>query len=216
MSRYTINARFVANFEWPGTPTPNWKRKRGTFKVTPGRTQADLQRELGHLRAKNVTIHLDCDPGEIRKDGYPRSNARVRGPGVIVSFDLPDGTQLSYPCDTYTHWDDNLRAITLALAALRAVDRYGVTKRGEQYQGWAKLPPAGGSSSTMTANAAAQIIAELADYRADLILGDRIHASTAIRRAAMKTHPDTGGTDEQFHRWKAASTVLNAHHGGAR
>jgi hypothetical protein len=36
----------------------------------------------------------------------------------------------------------NARAIALGLEALRKVDRYRITKRGEQYTGWSALPPA--------------------------------------------------------------------------
>ena len=48
---------------------------------------------------------------------------------------------MSYPCDKYSNWQANLRAIALSLEALRAEDRYGVTRRAEQYKGWAKLLP---------------------------------------------------------------------------
>lgn len=46
---------------------------------------------------------------------------------------MPRRGHLSYPCDTFTTLQDNLRVIALALEALRMVDRYGVTRRGEQY-----------------------------------------------------------------------------------
>ena len=65
---------------------------------------------------------------------------RPFGPGVVVSYDLPNGS-LSFPLRYVLTFDENLRAIGLSLQALRAVDRYGVTKRGEQFTGWKRLPP---------------------------------------------------------------------------
>ncbi len=41
-------------------------------------------------------------------------------------------------------WQADVGAIALALTALRAVDRYGVSRRGEQYTGWRALPATSG------------------------------------------------------------------------
>src|SRR5205807_9216809 len=100
-----------------------------------------LQHDLHLLDAvEPVVLEAGYLPHEIRMDGLPRRGARPSDPAVIVSFDSRVGP-LRYGCDTFSTHDDNLRAIALALEALRAVDRYGVTKRGEQYQGWSALPP---------------------------------------------------------------------------
>lgn len=37
-------------------------------------------------------------------------------------------------------WQANIRAIAKTLEHLRDLDRWGVTKRGEQYTGWKALP----------------------------------------------------------------------------
>jgi hypothetical protein len=44
-----------------------------------------------------------------------------------------------FACDRFTGWEDNLRAITKTLDALRAVDRYEVVQDGEQYSGFKQL-----------------------------------------------------------------------------
>ena len=81
-------------------------------------------------------LQVDISERYIRTDGLPYANARYgTNPGVIVSFDSRHGP-LRYATDAFTEWQDNLRAIALSLEALRAVDRYGVTRRGEQYTGW--------------------------------------------------------------------------------
>src|SRR5579863_10251967 len=54
------------------------------------------------------------------------AGAKLRTQGIILTFNSKHGP-LSYPCDKYSNWQANLRAIALSLEALRAVDRYGVT-----------------------------------------------------------------------------------------
>ena len=41
--------------------------------------------------------------------------------------------------DQYDHWHANLRGIVLSMEALRGVDRWGATKRKQQYAGFQKL-----------------------------------------------------------------------------
>jgi hypothetical protein len=77
-------------------------------------------------------LQVDLAERDIRVDGLPRSNARYGShPGAIVSFDSRRGP-LRYATDEFTEWKANLRAVALSLKALRDVDRYGVSKRGEQ------------------------------------------------------------------------------------
>ena len=133
-----MDFRFVALEQWPGERT----RFAGasSFRADHSQTLRLLDRELSYLRARNVVIQADCDRSQIRMDGMLYAGAKLRTAGIVLSFDSKHGP-LSYPCDKYSNWQANLRAIALSLEALRAVDRYGVTRRAEQYKGWAKLPP---------------------------------------------------------------------------
>jgi hypothetical protein len=136
--------------QWPGELTRH--RQRSKFKAGLRDTLTTLNSELYHLtetrsQRESVEMLIAIPPGDQwRLDGRPRANATPEHPGVIVSLDSKFG-HLSYPCDTFTTWQDNLRAVALALEALRKVDRYGVTKRGEQYRGFlaieATAAPAG-------------------------------------------------------------------------
>jgi hypothetical protein len=199
-----VEYQFRPLSSWPGTRTR--ERRRATFKAGYARTLVDLERELLHLGARTAVVEAECGEEDIRQDGRIRSNARMRGPGIIVSFQSRHGP-LRYPCDTYTDWTDNLRAIVLAMEALRAVDRYGVTKRGEQYTGWKQLPggePAG--PEWETAEAAARFICVTAwgpsrigpDYIESMIdpAGHKYELDIAYRAAAKKAHPDAGGSNE--------------------
>jgi hypothetical protein len=107
-----IDARFVPIEKWPGEPKKSWQRKQGHFRAKYSDTLNLLEKELDHLRAKNITVEAYFNRGQIRNDGLPFSKASPSLPGVIVSFTGKNG-ELSFPCDTYNKWEDNLRAIAL-------------------------------------------------------------------------------------------------------
>lgn len=217
MSWYDVDARFRPISNWPGPQTE--QRERSRFDSPWSKTLRLLARELDHIVEPGTTavMEMAIDESQIRLDGYPYANAKPRHPGVILSIESRWGP-LRYPCDTFDDWQDNVRAIALALEALRKVDRYGVTKRGEQYAGWKALPPAGGSTVTMTAEDAARTIARSAGAVSDAwekMLASPDLARRLYLRAAKLTHPDTGGLPGAFERLQEAKTVLDAHHGAA-
>lgn len=206
----TLNATFRPIHRWPQAETRN--RRPSRFRASWGDTLELLKRELAHLHARNVVIQLDVSEQDIRLDGYPRANARTRSPRVILSFETPDGA-FSYPCDTWTDWQDNVRAIALTLEHLRAINRYGVTKHREQYRGWKALPGAGEASTTTTAEAAARFVARFCDVSAQELLDHPGRAADAYRAAAKRLHPDAGGSTEDFQRLQEAKRILDEHHG---
>lgn len=190
--------------EWPGALTRN--RVRSNFSSTQSATMGVLRRELEQLRAKDVLLQIAIPREAFRLDGYPRSTAKPEHPGLILTMQSEYGP-LSYPCDTFTTWQDNLRAIALALEALRKVDRYGVTKRGEQYRGFLAIEGARAMPSGFTtADEAVGFIQKLlnaAEWTTNP--GD---ISFQIRQAKRLTHPDTGGNAETFQRVTLAEQYL--------
>jgi len=180
-----------------------------------------LERELGQLEAENVVLQMAVTDAEIRVDGWIRANARPQHPGVILTFESVHGP-LSYAVETFTDWQANVRGIALALEALRKVDRYGVTKSGEQYKGWKALPAKAGT--TMSARAAANVIVDLSpgwvgefrDYSVDQVLTVRTAFKHCYRAAAKASHPDAGGSPERFQLLQQAKAVLDAHHGNGK
>lgn len=212
-----IGWRVVPIQRWPGEQTRSRKHDRFGARgrgVNWSATTDLLARELRHLGARSVVLQMAVTDAEVRNDGWIRANATPAHPGVILTFESRHGP-LSYPCDTFRDWQANVRAIALALEALRTVDRYGVTRRGEQYTGWKQLPPGGGSTPTMTVEVAAEVLAfEAGHDEAGELLRDPELARWCFREAAKGTHPDVeGGSVEAFQRVHAAKQVLDRYHG---
>ena len=65
---------------------------------------------------------------------------------VAIQAALDPAKRLVYATDCCDFWQHNLRSIALGLEALRAVDRYGISRRGEQYAGFRAALTAGGNA----------------------------------------------------------------------
>jgi hypothetical protein len=192
--------------DWAGQATPAAARKQATFKATYPATLGLLVREAEKLGAHELVLQVDIAERYIRTDGLPYANAKYgSNPGVIVSFDSAHGP-LRYATDAYTEWQDNLRAIALALKALRDVDRYGVSKRGEQYTGWKALP-SGSAPVFASADEAHRWM-----YAKVLQAGSRnpppLTARGMYRVLAKQFHPDAGGSAEDWDRLNVARQLL--------
>lgn len=198
----SLRIQFSAIQTWPGEKTPRLQRKNSPFKATWPRTIELLEAELSHLRAANIVIEADCDMSQIRLDGLFRADAKLNGPCVIVSFDSPKGN-FRFPCDRFGHWQANVRAIALSLEALRSVDRYGVTRRAEQYTGWAALPDLTDAESKLK-RAAEWLYQQAIKFEfpagvtASMILRDNVSRAAVYRFLAVRLHPDRSGDDQCF------------------
>lgn len=191
--------------DWAGPSTPG-QRKTAQFRATYPATLDLLFREVAQLYGKHLVIQADIRERDIRTDGLPRANARFgEHPGVIITFDSVHGP-LRYATDVFTDWQDNLRAIALALEALRAVDRYGVSKTGQQYTGWRALE-AGTAPAFASADAALRWMREQLPDSVATGLGNGA-AGSMYRQLARRLHPDAGGDPDDWERLDAARRVL--------
>lgn len=209
----------------PVTPASQ-RRNADTFRALWDPTLALLERECEYLGASLVVVEVDItDPRAFRRDGLIRADARVNFPGVIVSFESKHGP-LQYATDAYerwvgggrglTSWQANVRAVALSLQALRAVDRYGVTHTGEQYQGWTAIAA---RPSVMTREQAAEFIAYWAEPDdeakratavAAMLRSPELFVPQLHRRAAKRAHPDVTGDDgDTMARLNQARDIIN-------
>lgn len=188
---------------WPGELTS--RRSASPFSATWSSTLQLLTRELREVSATARVLQVAIPESDFRIDGYPRANARQQHPGVIVSFTTRKAGPLSFPCDRFHHWQDNVRAIALAMEALRKVDRYGITRNAEQYQGWKAIGSGRAIGGGMTDDEALGVILAAAE------MPDNARASLAelLRAARGNAHPDRHhGNREAWDRVEAAALVL--------
>lgn len=217
-----MNLTFRPIDHWPGELRADHDRKGSPFKASYNDTLRLLDDELRHLDGRNVVLQLAIEEAGFRLDGAVRAGVRPAHPGVILAFDSKYGA-LKYATDVYEvrwgsaeGWHANLRAIALSLEDLRAVDRRGVTRRGEQYTGWKALPAgmAMGAGAALPdfdslEEAAAFLVkhGEL-DAEPDDLLGEPGLVALAYRRAARTLHPDAGGDQELFARLGEARRMV--------
>lgn len=170
------------------------------FTATWGDTVTLLVNELRHLEGQNVAVELGLRERDIRLDGMPRSDARTDRDAVRVSFDSKWGP-LQYETGEFTDryytgqvgWQANIRAVALAMEALRKVDRYGVSKRGEQYRGWRQLMPSSDPADPIVTIDQARAV---------------LDGYGSVTQAVKRTHPDTGGDPDAFRRVQKAREIL--------
>jgi hypothetical protein len=206
-----INVRFVP-LDLAAFPGGARKTRRAStvFSSKYQRTLDRLTHELNLLKAIDVIIQAGYARTDIRNDGWPRSQAKPAHPAVVLSFRSREASQeYSFPCDTFSSFEHNLHAIAFTLEALRAVNRYGVTRGHEQYKGFAQIeaPP---DPSRWTVEAAA---AWLQPYTPGFpILHSADNYRNAYRAAARRLHPDVSANTPDWGRLQEAKRLLDAHY----
>lgn len=200
-----MNVTFRPIDTWPGELTPASRRQPSPFKLGLPESEKLLRYEVGRLGGALLVVQLAIREMDLKVDGRPKIRAEYEHPGVIVSFESRYGP-LRYATDAFDSWPANLRAVALGLEALRKVDRYGISKRGEQYTGWRALESGGGGISTK--QQAERFILNKLGVPGDFPLTNPDHVRTAYRRLAKTMHPDAGGDPEQFKKLQRARDLL--------
>lgn len=207
--------------QWPGELHKPKHRRANPFNSPWGKTLNLLEREIRFLDGRNIIFQAAVRESDVRLDGGIKANARpAEHPGVIITFDSKHGP-LSYHTDLYVDFQANVRAIALALEALRAVDRYAVNKQGSQYSGYKRLPAAGESTNgrvrITTEDGAAKFISDAlnGEITADQVLNSAWLYETVYKLAARKLHPDNKdtGNDDLFVDLQDAAVILRKKHG---
>lgn len=197
------------------------------FKVADRELWNDMSFEIMRLQTEadpdEFIVQLDVAETDIRVDGTGlKRGSRVGYHGVVVSFESRHGP-LRFASDHYDSWwlrdawRANIRAVTLHLQSLRAIERHGVAKSGEQYAGWKAIGPGSGDSSiqagSMSIVDAMTILEAEADApgafdpRAERL--SRGIVASVHRRAVKNAHPDGGGSASRFQAVQAAYGVLD-------
>lgn len=171
--------------------------------------------ELKRLGVEEHTVVISTNI-ELRRDGLPRSDRRAPDdPGVAVYWRHPDSDRPQcMAIDLYDSVAGNLAAVAASIAALRAIERHGGAQILDRaFAGFNALPAT--ATTTMGTESAAVVLARRSRYVSERIQADREIARTAYREAAAKSHPDAGGSHEDFTLVQEAKRVLEAHFGAS-
>jgi hypothetical protein len=172
--------------DWPEDQpvTPDDERTYGQYTVSLTAAREDLIAELERMKAQHVVISTNLP---LRKDGYPRSSARLRGesPGVAVYW-TRDGSDYVVACDQYDTVRSNMRAIGLTIHHLRRLEAAAPAFLADRaYKGFARLPE----------NAHVKKWWEVLEVEPT---ATPMEIRKAYYRRAKTCHPDFGGTHQQM------------------
>lgn len=187
------------------------------FRADWDDTRRLLAEEIDRIGGLRYVLELDVAEGEIRADGRLRAGVEPATPRVRVSFESRHGP-LRYATDAYEQryrgsmkgWQANVRGIALGLEALRAVDRYGISARAEQYVGYKAIGPgttAVGGREAMPRDLALKVISDESGFPIET-LADSTVLRSAIKRARAATHPDVYRGDGEP--WNAVRQAVDA------
>lgn len=201
--------------EWPaGWPrTPRHQRRRGAFTykgqdgtfgdgstryaqkpITRAKAIDRVQDEVRRMGGAGIKVETF---EHLRLDGTPLAQQdRDMDPGAVVSFRLGN-RPFVFPCDRYTHLEQNLAAIAATIEAKRAIERHGVSTLEREFEGYKALPPGSVIEGQPPAKSPWEVLGVLPGTSVDT-------CETIYKAKARRAHPDVEGGSE------AAMLELNA------
>jgi hypothetical protein len=176
---------------WPAGRPVTAHRKHATFKASWAQTEAELRDELRLAGARDPVLQVDVAESAIRRDGFVSGQAVAYSPRVVLTFeknfaDVGEPARwhaVTFACDAFWAWTDNVRALALGMGDLRRVERYGLTRGGEQYRGFTAIPAS--TTATMGDSTAAEVIARRTNF-------DAAHGRFAGRRPRGRARDGAG------------------------
>src|SRR5690349_9227451 len=134
--------------EWPITwpRTEPGRRHYSKYKVDHSQARDDLLAEMRRLSARFVVISSNV-PVRL-SDGAPLANYREPDdPGVAAYWEDDKRVRRVVACDRWRTLRENMRAVTLAIAAIRALERSGAGQVMDRMFAGLALPENAGASS---------------------------------------------------------------------
>lgn len=168
--------------------TPSHQRSTAAYKVDFGKARDELARELALLCRRSTDVVISSNV-PTRRDGLPYTGQREPDdPGVAAYWIDRHGQQRVIACDAWRRVRENLRAVGLAVAAFRMIER---TKASEildrAFIGFAALPPAADPNGWRTVFGLENKYVCTIDF-----------VESVYRKLAAERHPDRGGSHERM------------------
>lgn len=168
---------------WPRTPAharESDNRFGGkVYGLSMGRARDQLFAELQRLGARDVVVSTNI---ALRGDGLPYSTQkRIDDPGVAVYFNFKKRPMVMAR-DAYISVAGNMRSLTLAIEAMRQLERHGGSTMMEKaFTGFAALAPPDWKKPWR------EVFGVKPDWRGDI--------TALFREKAKARHSDVGGSD---------------------
>lgn len=193
--------------QWPLGYARTQHPKRAAFKANQvGRNIKDILTEIKRLGGTDPIISTNIP---LRSDGLPYADWQRRSItdyGVAVYFTY-DGSQTVLAYDKWDRIEDNMRAISLAIEAMRGMDRWGVSdllKRA--FMGFKALPAGDGVTSN-------EVIQTPKRDWWDVL---HVHKGSsddmiqiAYKHLSKKYHPDGGGEFADIEKFKELTEAFS-------
>jgi hypothetical protein len=161
---------------WPRARKPQPARFHAIFV----KARSGLFKEVELLGGTHITLSTNIP---LRNDGLPYAQQRQpEDKGVAVYF-LRRGKPMVFACDRWDKVEDNMRAITMTIGAIRGIERWGASEMMERaFTAFEALPPPRSCWDVLgiSRNASVEEI------------------RTAYYTKARSVHPDVGGSDENM------------------
>jgi hypothetical protein len=170
-------------------------RKSSPYKVSFARARNDVVYSLKLMGVPDYNVIISSNV-PLRRDGLPLANMREPDdPGVAVYWSRPQAeVNRVIACDKWKTVRENLRAVGLALEALRMLERTGSSEiLNRAFTGFAALPPAGAAEEDWRV---------VLKFRGMAVNADDVEER--YRELAKEAHPDRGGDHDAMVRLNRA------------
>lgn len=178
---------------WPNDwgCTPSTARRNSGYRITLQQAYKELAKELKLLRVKEMIVSTNLP---VRRDGTPYASvSEPDDPAVAVYWVDKHGKPFVVACDHWKRVRENMRAVGLAVAALRQLERTGATQvLAKAYSGFTAL------AAHNRVRTWREVLGVPATWKPT-----QIEFQKAWRTFVIDQHPDRGGDLEV---WK--QTVL--------
>lgn len=172
-------SRFFSSIRKSDYSSPQPRVWNTRIKISMADVTGELLNEIRNLGATRPVISTNV---ELRNDGLPYANrVSPSDPGAAVYFMLK-GKPCVLACDKWNRVEDNLRAISKHIEALRGQERWGVGSVEQAFSGYTALPAPGTTSLAVWWNVLG--CAHDAPFEA---------VKDAYREQAKRCHPDANG-----------------------
>lgn len=194
--------------QWPlnrkRTPYPERSRFKSARSASIGQVRDKLLRELNLYRAKDVVLSTNL---RLRIDGLPLSGqSQPRDCGVAVYFHDRYKRRICFACDRWKTIEENIYSIVMTIAAIRGIGRWGMEEAVDSaFSGFQALPA---PAAMMSVTEAVEFMARHGRKGENDIVDNVQAFKEAYRAAAMKLHPDRGGSAADFNRLEEACRII--------